>query len=145
LTLLTQSAFLAFGREVLYFQIRFVFVLYERKNEKNIIEKYHAAVRPEPVEGQARSHFQTVTAYVVLLIEEKVSLRYCAVRIGSAFTHYDGCVAGFRKYTRSRHQRRAPAANGVDEAAAACYNRRDRRAWQSPRTPSVAISWGDSS
>ena len=42
MTGLTQSAFLAFGRAVLYFLILFVFALCERKNEKIIIGKYRS-------------------------------------------------------------------------------------------------------
>jgi hypothetical protein len=35
------------------------FALVERKKDKHMIEKYHAAVRPELVEGQAKRVFMT--------------------------------------------------------------------------------------
>ena len=54
ITGLTQSAFFAFGRAVLYFLILFVFALAERKNEKIIIEKYHAAAGYMPLSNGHR-------------------------------------------------------------------------------------------
>src|ERR1041384_1772683 len=50
----TQSAFLALGSAGLYFLILFVFALCERKNEKIIIEKYHAAAGYKPLSNGHR-------------------------------------------------------------------------------------------
>jgi hypothetical protein len=45
-----------------YYLIVFVFALCERKKKNKIIGKYHAAVRPEFTEGQAKNHSQAVIA-----------------------------------------------------------------------------------
>jgi hypothetical protein len=45
---------LAFGRAVLYILILFVFALCERKNEKIIIGKYHAAAGYKPLSNGHR-------------------------------------------------------------------------------------------
>ena len=52
-TRVTRSALFAFGRAVLSFCWWVVFPRGARKNDPQKIEKYHAAVRPELVEGQA--------------------------------------------------------------------------------------------
>jgi hypothetical protein len=53
---------IAFGKVVLYYLFVFVFALCERKYENDINDKYHAAARPEPDEGQAKSHVEATVA-----------------------------------------------------------------------------------
>jgi hypothetical protein len=58
-----RSAVFAFGRVVLSFSRRCFFLPSQKaKTSNDIIKKYHAAVYPEPDEGQAIDHVEVATA-----------------------------------------------------------------------------------